>query len=61
VRSSHVRVTVTCGRVTIRGAGYGHGVGGCQYGMQAMAQRGYGAAGILAFYYPGAELRKAYE
>lgn len=60
VRSSHVAVTVSGGLVTMSGAGYGHGVGGCQFGMQAMAQQGYDAPGILAFYYKGADLRKAY-
>ncbi len=60
VRSSHVSVNVSGNRVTISGAGYGHGCGGCQYGMQAMALEGYQAPGILAFYYKGADLRKAY-
>ncbi len=60
VRSSHVAVTVTQNEVRINGAGYGHGVGLCQYGAQAMAKQGYAAQAILQFYYPGADLRKAY-
>lgn len=60
VRSSHVAVTVMQNEVRINGAGYGHGVGLCQYGAQAMAKQGYNAQAILQFYYPGADLRKAY-
>jgi stage II sporulation protein D len=47
-------------RVTARGGGNGHGVGMCQTGAQAMAKRGADAAAILAHYYPGAELERAY-
>jgi stage II sporulation protein D len=60
VRSSHVAVTVTQNEVRINGAGYGHGVGLCQFGAQAMAKAGHGAQAILLFYYPGAELKQAY-
>ncbi len=42
------------------GRGYGHGVGLCQWGAQAMAQKGYDALAILAFYYPGATVTQAY-
>ncbi|WP_297083309.1 SpoIID/LytB domain-containing protein [uncultured Demequina sp.] len=38
---------------TIKGAGYGHGVGMSQYGAQAMALDGYGAGAILKNYYTG--------
>jgi stage II sporulation protein D len=60
VSSSHVVVVVTQNDVRINGAGYGHGVGLCQYGAQAMAKAGHGAQAILQFYYPGAELKQAY-
>lgn len=59
-RSSHVVVTVTQNDVLVNGAGYGHGVGLCQYGTEAMAKQGYAAQAILQFYYPGADLRQAY-
>lgn len=36
------------------GAGYGHGVGMCQYGARAMAKQGYDYKAILEKYYPGA-------
>ncbi|HAI86993.1 MAG TPA: amidase, partial [Firmicutes bacterium] len=35
------------------GAGYGHGVGMCQYGARAMARAGYSYRAILEHYYPG--------
>lgn len=41
----------------VSGAGFGHGVGMSQYGARAMAELGNSARDILAFYYPGTELR----
>ena len=41
----------------IRGHGWGHGAGLCQIGAAVMAQEGHDYRDILAFYYPGSELR----
>jgi stage II sporulation protein D len=41
---------------TIRGAGFGHGVGMSQYGAMGYAQNGRNAAEILAHYYSGTAL-----
>src|SRR6059058_4057881 len=41
---------------TIRGAGFGHGVGMSQYGALGYAQHGWNAAAILAHYYSGTSL-----
>jgi stage II sporulation protein D len=41
---------------TIRGAGFGHGVGMSQYGAMGYAQQGRNAAEILAHYYTGTAL-----
>jgi stage II sporulation protein D len=41
---------------TIRGAGFGHGVGMSQYGALGFAQQGRTAAQILAHYYTGTSL-----
>src|SRR3954453_10861898 len=41
---------------TIRGAGFGHGVGMSQYGAMGYAQHGWTAAAILAHYYTGTTL-----
>jgi SpoIID/LytB domain protein len=45
---------------TIRGAGWGHGVGMCQTGAAGMALKGYRVEDILKHYYRGAELRRLY-
>jgi len=42
------------------GRGYGHGVGLCQCGAQAMARKGISAKQILLYYYPGSELKNLY-
>lgn len=41
---------------TIKGAGFGHGVGMSQYGALGYAQNGWSAAKILGHYYTGTEL-----
>lgn len=46
--------------LTIRGGGFGHGVGLCQMGAYMMARRGYSAQSILIHYYPETRLGKAY-
>ena len=38
------------------GRGYGHGVGMSQWGAKGMAEQGYTALQILAYYYPGTTL-----
>jgi SpoIID/LytB domain protein len=47
-------------RVTLRGAGWGHGAGLCQIGALGMALRGYDAAQIVAHYFEGIEVRACY-
>ncbi|MEO6666335.1 MAG: SpoIID/LytB domain-containing protein [Nitrospiria bacterium] len=39
--------------VRLDGGGWGHGVGLCQWGMKALAERGWSAERILDYYYPG--------
>jgi SpoIID/LytB domain protein len=43
-------------RLTLKGSGWGHGVGLCQIGAAVMASKGYGFQAILSHYYPGSEL-----
>jgi stage II sporulation protein D len=43
-------------RLTIRGAGFGHGVGMSQYGAMGFAEQGAGYQEILAHYYTGTSL-----
>lgn len=46
--------------VTLRGAGWGHGVGLCQCGAEQMARLGKDCVEILEHYYPKAVLLRAY-
>jgi len=46
--------------VTLRGAGWGHGVGMCQYGAAAMATAGKTHEDILSHYYPGSSVVALY-
>lgn len=46
--------------VLVGGKGLGHGLGLCQYGADAMARAGADAAAILAHYYGGSHLTRAY-
>lgn len=66
LRSSAFIVTAERGgsgapaRFTLRGAGWGHGVGLCQIGAAVMAEKGFGAEEILRHYFRGAALVKRY-
>ena len=42
------------------GRGYGHGVGMCQCGAQAMARQGKEAKEILSYYYGGSRIERLY-
>jgi len=60
VYSNDFTVTLSGGKLTLSGKGFGHGVGACQYGMAGMAQAGKNWREILQHYLPGAEIRKMY-
>ncbi len=47
-------------RITLHGAGWGHGVGLCQIGAAVMGARGYTFDAILSHYFPGAKLDTIY-
>ena len=44
----------------LSGRGYGHGAGLCQYGAAAMDDAGQSFWQIIEYYYPGAEVKKAW-
>lgn len=46
---------------TLKGSGFGHGVGMCQYGALELAKRGYTYKQILSHYFPGHKLKKLYQ
>ncbi len=62
VHSGFLEPTVDAGRGTVDflGRGFGHGAGLCQYGAEALAERGLPAGLIIAAYYPGADLTRAW-
>ena len=49
------------GKITLTGAGWGHGVGLCQIGAAMMGEKGYAHEEILKHYFVGAELERRYE
>lgn len=60
LRSTRFKVKRRGHTMTFVGSGFGHGVGLCQWGAKGMAEKGKTATDILNFYYPGAEIAKAY-
>ncbi len=61
IKSTNFTVRVENGTAFFSGAGYGHGVGLCQWGARQRALDGFSYTEILAYYYPGAKLNKLSE
>lgn len=57
IKSTTFTVAKNSNEWSFTGRGFGHGVGMCQYGARAMAQRGIGYRQILNHYYPKSSLR----
>lgn len=60
LHSSDCEFEIRSGKVMIKGRGFGHGVGLCQYGAEGMARAGSDAGTIVLSFYPGATLQRAY-
>jgi stage II sporulation protein D len=56
LKSTLFAVSVSGGSARFVGRGYGHGVGLDQWSAKTMAEQGYTASQIVAYYYPGATL-----
>jgi stage II sporulation protein D len=56
LRSTKFDVSVALGQLIIRGRGWGHGVGMCQWGAYGQAKQDKSVDEILKYYYPGAEI-----
>jgi len=54
-------VTVQGDKVTFSGSGYGHGVGMCQWGARARAERGDNYEQIVKAYFPNSQLGKIWD
>ncbi|MDP2269392.1 MAG: SpoIID/LytB domain-containing protein [Archangium sp.] len=59
VRSLKFSTTETDTSVVIQGAGTGHGVGLCQLGARALAEKGVDVKGILTRYFPESQIKPA--
>ena len=55
--STHFEIDSFGRELHIRGNGYGHGVGLCQWGANVMARQGLKSEEILLYYYPGVALK----
>ena len=53
LRSAYFTLTPAGDSLTVNGRGYGHGVGLCQDGAKAMAEKKVTYENITGFYYPG--------
>ncbi|MRR34665.1 SpoIID/LytB domain-containing protein [bacterium] len=58
IKSTNFSVRLTGDSVRFAGAGYGHGVGLCQWGAKQRASDGFTYREILAYYYPGTLLAR---
>jgi stage II sporulation protein D len=58
IKSTNFTVRVANGEAAFAGLGNGHGVGLCQWGAKQRALDGFDYAEILAYYYPGSDLKK---
>jgi len=57
-KSTFCKTEKVKGGYIFTGKGFGHGVGMCQYGAQALAREGYNYKQILKYYYPTATLTR---
>ncbi len=60
INSGDVEVSIRGGAAVIKGRGFGHGVGMCQFGAEGLARQGLRAEEILDLYYPGVQLSRNY-
>ena len=60
IKSTNFDVRINGENAVFTGAGYGHGVGLCQWGAKKRAEEGFSYREILSYYYPGTTLEKIY-
>jgi stage II sporulation protein D len=48
-------------QLVLRGKGFGHGVGMCQFGARLMAEQGKSCEEIIQFYYQGVDLQQKWQ
>lgn len=60
IKSTSFDVKLIGDELFFSGAGYGHGVGLCQWGAKQRAEDGFNYREILSYYYPGTRLKKIF-
>jgi stage II sporulation protein D len=60
VNSGNLEMSFAGSSVLIRGKGFGHGVGMCQFCAKGMAEKGWDWPSMMKVFYPGAGVTKAY-
>lgn len=60
VWASDMEIEIRGSKVTIKGRGFGHGVGMCQFCTKGMADQGKAWRDIVVLFYPGVKLERAY-
>ena len=58
--SNYFEISPKAGKFELKGSGYGHGVGLCQFGALELAKRGYSYKQILSHYFPKHRIKKIY-
>lgn len=56
IRSTNFEPSVSGDKIVLKGMGWGHGVGMCQWGAKGQSDKGRKCEEILEFYYPGAKI-----
>jgi stage II sporulation protein D len=56
IRSTNFEPSINGDNLILKGIGWGHGVGMCQWGAKGQSDKGKNCEEILEFYYPGAEI-----
>jgi SpoIID/LytB domain protein len=60
VKSADFAARIAANAIQLDGRGFGHGVGMCQYGAEALSKKGRTWREILSRYYPGTEVFATY-
>lgn len=58
LRSTMFDISFNDGMIMIKGKGYGHGVGLCQWGSIELSREGWNYKNILNHYFPGTEIER---
>lgn len=56
VRSTNFEISINGDKLTLKGIGWGHGVGMCQWGAKGQSEKRKTCEEILEFYYPGSQI-----